>query len=221
MPKYTLKIIFLLLSTSYLVSLFFAPYPLQYLVKVAPILLLLWCCQHYLPSFGRWAFSAAIVASGTGDVLLNLPIEQSFLFGLSAFFIAQLIYAISFFRFKAHAKLSNKQWFLIMAVTGYSAAMAFYILPSTGELLIPVSAYLLVITLMGISAISSNLNAKVTLGALTFVASDSILSLSIFKTPLPFSAQLVMLTYYAAQFLIIFGVIDSQNNNIDIDKDKH
>lgn len=219
MTRHTLKFSFLFFATTYLVSLFFAPYPLQYLAKVAPIVILLWCCQQYLPLFGRWTFSAAIIASGTGDVLLNLPIEQSFLFGLGAFFIAQLIYAISFFRFKAHAKLSNKQWFLIVAVTSYSAAMAFYILPSTGELLIPVSAYLLVITLMGISAISSNLNAKVTLGALTFVASDSILSLSIFKTPLPFSAQLVMLTYYAAQFLIIFGVIDSQNKNIDKEKD--
>lgn len=218
MPKNTLKIIFILLSTSYLISLFFAPYPLQYLAKVAPIVILLWCCQQYLSSFGRWTFSVAIIASGCGDVLLNLPLEQSFLFGLGAFLIAQLIYAISFYRFKAHAKLSSKQWLLVTAVVIYSLAMAFYILPSTGELLIPVTAYLLVITLMGMSAISSNLNIKVTVGALTFVASDSILSLSIFKNPLPFSDQLVMLTYYAAQFLIIFGVIDSQNKHIDKEK---
>ena len=64
---------------------------------------------------------------------------------------------------------------------------------------------------MGIAALLSKLHWHVAMGALFFVASDSILALSIFREPLPLSNYLVMATYYIAQYFIVFGLVQSKN----------
>ena len=162
----------------------------------------------------RKLIMCALVASGTGDVFLALDIEHSFLLGLGAFLISHIIYVVSF----SHLKLPNAtaaRKGITVAVLIYAALMASYLLPDTGELMIPVLLYLLVITCMAATALLFNLHKLVVLGALVFVCSDSLLALSVFKTPVPFSTYWVMFTYYSAQFLIITGVIAhvSQESN--------
>lgn len=207
-----LQISFILASVIYLVSLIYAPYTGQFLVKVLPIIILFISCIYFLPGAGKVWIGIGVIASGTGDVLLALPINNSFLFGLSAFFVAQIVYAISFYKFRQGNKKTRPTYIVMAALFIYAVLMGNFILPFTGELLIPVSAYLTVITLMGVSALWSSLNWKVMAGALFFIASDTALALSIFKTPLPFSSYIVMFTYYAAQLLIVFGMIDSQKS---------
>ncbi|WP_286265810.1 lysoplasmalogenase [Thalassotalea atypica] len=200
---------FFITAGVYILSLGFAPYSLQFGVKVLPIIILLATTLLYAKGQLRLIVAAAVIASGIGDVMLALPIENSFIFGLGAFFIAQVTYAFCFFHFRHKTAVPLNSKIVIGLLILYSLAMATYVLPSTSDMLIPVSAYLTVITLMGITALSSGLHSWVTFGALFFVASDSALALSLFKTPLPFSSHIVMFTYYAAQFLIVGGLLKS------------
>ena len=47
-------------------------------------------------------------------------------------------------------------------------------------------------------------------GALFFMVSDLLIAVDTFKFKVPFSHQLIMVTYYAAQLLISLSVVDSQ-----------
>jgi len=48
------------------------------------------------------------------------------------------------------------------------------------------------------------------LGSLCFLVSDFTLAVSLFRHPVPYDHQLVMVTYYAAQLGITLSVVDSQ-----------
>lgn len=205
-----LKTVFLITAITYLSSLQFTPYSGQFIVKVFPIVVLLISSIYLLPDTRKIWIGSGIFASGIGDILLALPIANSFIFGLAAFLIAQIIYAISFYKFRQPSQSKAISKVTTVILIAYALVMGYFILPSTGDMLYPVAAYLTVITLMGISALTSSLNWKVSVGALFFIASDTTLALSLFKSPHPLSSYIVMITYYIAQLLIVFGMIDSQ-----------
>jgi len=191
----------------YLVSLNFAPYPFQFAIKVLPIIILFTIALQSLTGLLRVLICGGVAASGIGDVFLALDLEHAFLFGLASFLVAHVFYVVSF-RYQSD-NLSTQAWRIAGAllVVVFGLAMVFHLLPSTGELIIPVSVYLLVISLMGLTAFLYNQNKTTALGACCFICSDAILAQSIFKTPLPFSGVLVMATYYIAQLLIVQGMM--------------
>lgn len=201
---------FVVSAIIYLVSLGFAEYPYQYVVKVVPMLLLLGLCICHLHGAKRLLFSCAIVASATGDIYLALPIPNSFIFGLGAFLIAQIIYTYSFVHFRKPEKLTGMAKIMSFVIVCYSLCMGFYILPNTHDLFLPVTAYLTVITLMTVSAWLSNLSIALKVGALSFLLSDSLIAINMFKVPIVYSGFFIMLTYYAAQGLIIAGITRRQ-----------
>lgn len=205
-----LQTVFLITAITYLASLQFTPYSGQFIVKVFPIVVLLISSIYLLSDTRKIWIGSGILASGIGDILLALPIANSFIFGLTAFLIAQIIYAISFYKFRQPSQSKGVSKVMTVILIAYALAMGYFILPSTDDMLYPVAAYLTVITLMGISALTSSLNWKVSVGALFFIASDTALALSLFKSPHPFSSYIVMVTYYIAQLFIVFGMIDSQ-----------
>ncbi len=209
--KNQLNILFGLTAIIYLISLSFSPYALQFALKALPILLLLVAVQLSSRCKDKALLTVALIASGVGDVLLALPIANSFILGLGAFLLAQLVYTVSFIRARVNKPSSVRKILAVLVLT-FATAMAFYILPDTGEMMIPVTVYLLVITGMGGSALLSGIHFWVVIGALSFIGSDAMLALSIFKTPLPFSDQLVMLSYYCAQFFIINGMLKQQDD---------
>jgi uncharacterized membrane protein YhhN len=53
-------------------------------------------------------------------------------------------------------------------------------------------------------------NASAGLGALLFITSDAMLAIKKFRGPFAGNAQLIWITYYAAQVLILRGVERSQ-----------
>jgi uncharacterized membrane protein YhhN len=77
----------------------------------------------------------------------------------------------------------------------------------------PVAAYATVISLMVMCSIhvftkvNSPANKMYVWGASLFVLSDSLLAIAKFAYPFPLSGVLIMLTYCAAQFLIVQGFI--------------
>ncbi|GLX78683.1 membrane protein [Thalassotalea insulae] len=210
-----LNTLFGLTAIIYLISLSFSPYSLQFSLKALPILLLLVAVQRSSRCKDKTLLTLALIASGAGDVLLALPISNSFILGLGAFLIAQLVYTVSFIRARVN-KPNKVRKIVAVLVLAFAIAMAFYILPDTGELMVPVTVYLFVITCMGLCALLSGIHLWVAVGALSFISSDAMLALSIFKTPLPFSDQLVMLSYYLAQFFIINGMLKQQDDRTAI-----
>jgi uncharacterized membrane protein YhhN len=89
--------------------------------------------------------------------------------------------------------------------------MAKHILPEANTLFFPVLAYISVILTMGLSAIWLGNTRLIICGAVLFIVSDAVLAQSVFRTPLPLSPFLVMLTYYAAQYCLAFGLMAAFN----------
>ena len=205
-----LTLAFFTTAIIYLASISFTPYIGQFAVKVAPIICLLMMVRAINEPGLKRLMTVAIVASGIGDVVLALPMANSFIFGLGAFLVAQLVYGVIYFRAKT-SDFSLKIKLIVPAIVLFAVAMAQYILPATGEMFVPVVIYLMVITLMAIAAVISKFSSLVGLGAMTFLVSDAVLATSIFKDPLPYSTFIVMFTYYGAQFLMVKGVLISTN----------
>ena len=71
--------------------------------------------------------------------------------------------------------------------------------------------YSLAILMMGIGAVERQTNAKsyqlVLIGAISFIASDSLIAINKFAFAIPFSGVWIMTTYIVAQYLIVEGIL--------------
>lgn len=157
----------------------------------------------------------ALVFSLMGDVLLLFDhlFSSFFIFGLLSFLVAHLLYCYVFIK-KWSAKKKSIFWIVAMFLCAYGLILFFILKNSLANLKIPVIIYILGILAMAISAfgrknsVSAHSFKLVFLGALLFVASDSILALNKFMFPVPWSHFLVMGTYSAAQYLIVKGILE-------------
>lgn len=207
--------VFFALSGAYLGSLFFSPYAFQYIPKALPIALLIVMVVNRLAGIPRVIVASALLFSLAGDVVLTLSIKHNFLAGLTCFFLAHIAYVMAFYNLKKyayhtqHSEASSKftRGLISFCVIVFALLMATHILPASKTLYVPVLAYLSVILLMGLSAVWFGNTRFIISGALLFVISDAVLAQSVFHTPLPFSPFLVMLTYYAAQLCLAFGLV--------------
>ncbi|CAD5249535.1 Lysoplasmalogenase [Alteromonas sp. 38] len=214
-----LYLLFLITSCFYLLTLTLASYPFQFLPKVLPICILLVTSITMLQGRFRQLISLAIIASGCGDVFLAIQLENGFIFGLISFLVAHIIYIVSFCT-QGTMSLSTmnnslNRWRLVgvLGVIVFALIIGRHILPSTGQLFVPVCVYLAAISLMGITALVFNMSNTIVLGAFCFICSDSILAHSLFKEPFPLSSFLVMTTYYLAQFFIVKGAVSYQGSS--------
>ena len=162
---------------------------------------------------------AGLFFSLIGDVFLMLDHldEFNFLIGLSAFLIAHICYAMAFFQ-NAVDMGGPQGLFVSVLIAVLLIAYAFFfsydLVPYLDEALaIPVVAYTVAITLMGIGAgfrwrrTFPRSFWMVFAGALLFIASDSLLAHSRFVRPFAMDGTLVLLTYIVAQFLIAAGCL--------------
>lgn len=202
-PKFPLWPTYGLFALIYLIAMHFVlPVALLAALKVLPILLLL---ALLLRTAGAPRFLwLAVIFSGTGDLLLALPLANGFVLGLGAFLIAQLCYAVGFFRQRGPLLGRAKRRLLFVLVL--CAALATLILPNTGPLMLPVAIYLLAIGAMATSAaLHSTEQATVFSGALLFVLSDTLIAVNKFLWPFGASGLAIMVTYYLAQILLVTG----------------
>jgi uncharacterized membrane protein YhhN len=155
---------------------------------------------------------AALGFSAIGDFFLGVhglgPLgpEQLFLMGLVSFLVAHLFYVALFLTHRAPAARNTARKLACAAVAITAAASLFVLWAGLGPMRVPVLAYSLVLTAMAVTAQLSRFSNVVRFGALSFVASDTMLALSIFGHPFTRSHILVWITYYAAQALITTGV---------------
>lgn len=157
----------------------------------------------------------ALTVSSLGDFLLgvrrlgSLDGESLFLLGLGSFLIAHLLYIAMFRKYRALSwwSPSPARVLGVVAILFAVAALLGTLWPSLGSMLIPVVAYSLVLSGMGISAMLADLGTPLAgFGAILFIASDAMIAISKFRHPFPYSEQFVWITYYAAQSFILQAV---------------
>ena len=162
----------------------------------------------------------ALCFSVAGDSLLMFVhlSEWYFILGLISFLIAHLFYLVLFF---SQRQKSTKPFLPIILLFIYSFAFGCYITDALGDMLIPVIGYEIVIFLMASSsffrkgAVSSLSYKLVTIGALVFLISDSILAVNKFHYPIPLSGIWIMVTYALAQYFIVIGILRSKTVTSD------
>ena len=159
----------------------------------------------------------ALTFSLLGDILLLFVgnAELFFILGLVAFLMAHIVYCILFFRQRDKHNKKKKPFAFAFVLILYAAMFMSIIYESLGSLFIPVAYYVIVISTMALMAYSRKGNFKtinynlVFLGALLFVASDSILALNKFHETIAHNHIWIMLTYALAQYCITMGVLKS------------
>lgn len=147
-----------------------------------------------------------------GDVFLMLPGDvplwglPTFILGLGSFLVAHLFY-IALFR-------QGQAWFpsrtALWCTLGFGGAMYAVLWGSLGDPVLKgaVAAYVTVIALMAAQAIGramvlGDASARwVAVGACVFMASDTMIAINKFLTPVPLSSLWILATYYCAQLLI-------------------
>lgn len=158
----------------------------------------------------------ALFFSWLGDVLLIFTEKAAlfFIFGLVAFLISHVVYIVLFAKQAATRPLNRSLMVLgVLLVAGYLTAFLTTILPFLGDLQIPVMVYGVVISVMLVSAIRGalvwkpNANLLLLVGAIAFVVSDSLLAFNKFYEPFSFAGFLIMITYLAAQYCIVRGIL--------------
>jgi uncharacterized membrane protein YhhN len=157
----------------------------------------------------------ALVLSSLGDFLLGvrrlgtLNGESLFLLGLGSFLIAHLVYIAMFRKYQALVwwKLGPARVAGLLVILVALGAVFGILRHSLGPMLIPVVVYSLVLCGMGISAMLADLGTPLAaIGALLFIASDSMIAIRKFRGPFPGHEPLIWITYYVAQLLILRGV---------------
>jgi len=138
-----------------------------------------------------------------------------FILGLIAFLMSHITYIVLFNKQLKTENLKSKFVLLIGIglILTYLVALLSLLLPSLGDLKIPVIIYALVISTMLLFAFKGSLHWKnpaniyVLLGAIIFVCSDSILAINKFYIALPNASFWIMFTYLTAQFCIVSCIL--------------
>ncbi|WP_026729397.1 lysoplasmalogenase [Flavobacterium denitrificans] len=167
----------------------------------------------------------ALLFSWIGDVILLFADlgEIYFILGLVSFLISHIVYCVLF---NKQPKIKKKRNFIIFGIGSvlialYLIGMLSVLLPTLGDLQIPVIVYASVISIMLLFAFNGYLvwqkpgNLYVFFGAIAFVISDSILAINKFYAPFEKSSFFIMLTYLVAQYLIVVGILKVNPKKVD------
>ena len=158
----------------------------------------------------------AIVFSFVGDVLLMN--DSYFISGLVAFLVAQIMYIFTYRQYRSEPTESSMQGLqrlrLAFPVVLGGTGLIVILYPVLSDLRIPVMIYAIMLMMMVITAIfrMGLTNQKsfwtVLLGAILFMISDSMIAINKFLDPFAYAGFWIMLTYCAAQYFIVKGLMD-------------
>ena len=166
---------------------------------------------------GRAWFALAIAFSLLGDVFLMLPREQ-FRAGLLAFLLAHLAYMAGFIRqVPSRWDILTLMALIIAGASAIPGRRILTALSARGEsgLRLPVAIYMGVLAGMVFAAWSTwvqpawppRASALVSVGALLFLASDTLLAWNRFVRPVPDARLKVRVLYHLGQILLVTGVL--------------
>ena len=168
----------------------------------------------------------ALILSWIGDIILLFADkgELYFIGGLIAFLLSHIFYILLFNKqLKMYLKKSRTiYWIGITSIIIYLLVMMVVLMPYLGDLLLPVFVYAMTISIMLLFALKGFLNWQkpaniyIFIGAIIFVASDSVLAFDKFYAAIPYSSFFIMSTYLAAQYLIVIGILKLNEKKLHI-----
>ncbi len=180
------------------------------------LILFFWICGKRLDKKLYRYTLLALLCSLMGDILLLYDHLSPlyFMLGLIAFLLAHIIYSVVFL-IQGKIILKKKMRLVAVLLLVYGTALFMMLKDNLGTLKVPVIIYILGILAMAITAfgrkdlVDHTSFKLVFIGALFFIMSDSILAVNKFLVAMPGSHFLVMGTYATAQYLIVRGLLTS------------
>lgn len=177
---------------------------LKMVFKLIPMLLLIglaFSTKVPIKAPYYWLISIGLIFCAIGDYTL-----QWFIIGLSFFLIGHIFYIFAF----RSTNVSTTPTYAKILLGAYGLFMLVWVAGSVFKngdtiLAIAVVAYMLVILMMGWTSFRTGSSLAIA-GALLFITSDSILAINKFMFPVAYSHELIMSTYYGAQFLFMLSI---------------
>ncbi|WP_088072898.1 lysoplasmalogenase [Gottfriedia luciferensis] len=205
--KKFLPILILLFGILYIFFIPSKPVSIKILFKLIPMMLIIYYAfsqRPYLSLKYRSLILLGLFFCMIGDGTLIW-----FVVGLSAFLIGHLFYAAGFI---AGWRYSTFRMLSLVPIAIYAYFLCSNLVNSLNangqeSLVIPVIAYSVAISTMVFTAIMTG-NKSAIFGSLLFIISDSILSWDLFVETIKYSSELIMITYYSAQFLIARSILN-------------
>lgn len=198
---------YIVVGILHVVSLIAGAEPVSTLTKplLMPALLLafLWLLPRRRGEVALFG-SLAILFGWLGDLAL-MDAGGGFVIGLGCFLLGHLAYIVLFWR-RMRIRVRPRWWSAVYLV--WWVALVGILAPHAGALLGPLALYGLVLGALAISG--SACNRWIAIGSASFLVSDSLLGLHKFLPGFDFWLvdALIMLTYLAAQGLIVCGILD-------------
>lgn len=148
----------------------------------------------------------ALVLSAVGDIALSRDGERPFLIGLIGFALAHVLYVVHFWQLSGGLELTL--W--VVPILIFALSTEVWLAPHTGDMRWPVRVYVVLISLMGLTALGLQGVPLAVIGAFAFMASDAILAIQLFRMSedsgwqVP-SSVLLWALYVGGQFAILAG----------------
>ena len=154
---------------------------------------------------------AGLLFCVAGDVLLIFPAKKLFLAGLVTFLVGHILYSIAFFTM---ASIETVTWIIAAVCLLISGAVFVWLRTHLGNMLVPVIAYIAVITIMVIGATSLAHNQQLGFtgrglafcGAILFYISDIFVARHRFVKKQYINRLAGLPLYYAGQFMIAYSL---------------
>ncbi|MBV8979671.1 MAG: lysoplasmalogenase [Acidimicrobiia bacterium] len=179
----------------------------EYVCKPAVMVALIVVALVLHPTHGgrRDWFVAALVLSMLGDIFLMLP-RDLFVAGLASFLLAHLAYVVGF---RQHGGSAVAWALAAAAVVVVDATLARPVLGAVrrrhAELLVPVVAYLVVISAMASAALATGIALAIA-GAVLFIASDTLIAWNRFVGARPWMPLAIIVTYHVGQSGLVLSL---------------
>lgn len=167
--------------------------------------------QHHPISRYYHFLLAGLILCLAGDVFLALPQKKMFLYGLFSFLSGHILYA---FAFLSLAKAGPDLWIVLLTIMLVSGAVYCWLIPYLGSMKIPVLLYIVVISMMLVTAwsVTGNLGlppsgrTMIVAGAFIFYLSDMFVARDRFYKKEFLNRLIGLPLYYTGQFLLAFSV---------------
>lgn len=168
-------------------------------------------------ALGAWGagarlLAAALLAHATGDVAIELG---GILAGIGPFLIGHLLYLVVLWPLLPRERGLGSTWrrLLVAFLAGWAGFLVSLLLPRLeGQLQAAVPLYAAALLAMASTASLARVSAMTVLGAVLYVASDSLLALDAFVSPLVWRDLVVWPTYAAGQILLATGILAASTN---------
>lgn len=174
-------------------------------LKASGIVVLALTALIFARGFDRALF-LALALSAVGDVALAWEPSQ-LLAGMGAFGAAHVVYVALFLRRLVRDGVSSTGVLTGTALLIAGGSVMSWLYPAMGAMALPSLGYMIVLFAMALFALLARGSRLTALGALSFVASDTMIAIGLYKPEISIPPGAVWITYVAAQALILVGML--------------